>query len=119
MFPGIAAWTVRPFARECSVIARIRRIVSAMPLGVWLGWDKGCRFPLTPRRLEIDPRLEILIKTAMPGAGPSRPPGFACSVAAGRRPILHHPGPDEMVGLPRPRFKTVCEQHPPIAQIGF
>jgi len=44
--------------------------------------------------------------------GPSRPQGFACSVAAGWRPILHHPGPDEMVGLPRPRFKTVCGQPP-------
>jgi len=55
MFPGIAAWTVRPFARECSVIARIRRIVSAMPFGVWLGWDKGCRFPLTPRGRRLIP----------------------------------------------------------------
>ena len=50
--------------------------------------------------------------------GPSRPQGFACSVAPGRRPILHHPGPDEMVGLPRPRFKTVCEQHPPSLRSG-
>ena len=79
------------------------------------------RVPLSPHppRQEIDPRLEILIKTAIPTMGPSRPPGFARSVAAGRRPILHHPGPDKMVGLPRPRFKTACKQHPPFAQIGF